>query len=326
MNFPLYSCVKARIVVQHKKNKDGFSPAKLKRRQIMKMNNYKNLKLKLAAFVVALIFLPAFSSLAVAQCAKFEGDKSPRKNELDAMVSSDLYQITVVNRSSSPISVKTYGFNTPNPGKTPYSTNTIAAGKSGRLGVSNDYYEGGTWGIQVGNSCIRYIADVGTLSGEMVKMNISYGMMTISYGLTDKELNCATYGYTSPTQDIDGVWKFEHSSGLLVYEGTLYISGRAGKVMTKYFDEDSNQTRTVEQRMILCQSASGMILLGFMPIIRETGATADYNADNFSMKRLPNGTFDIYNKDDGGSEGKVDIKDFRELTADNKVYLSRPYF
>src|SRR6185369_13745969 len=99
------------------------------------------------------------------------------------------------------------------------------------------------------------------------------------------------------SRSLDGVWTFEHSAGVLVHEAVLYISEGTGKVITKYFDENTNRTKTIEQRVVQCQSASGIMISGFLPMDWETGTTYDigYNADNFSMKRLPSGSLEIFN-------------------------------
>lgn len=276
----------------------------------------KNKNLQLVILALSFILSLSFTSVMAQNCPTFQGIKSSRQQELLAMVDNTTFQITVENRSKSAITVKLYHSVDANPGTTAFSTHQIAALSSSKL--TNLWYAG-DWGIQVNDSCIRYLADVGEVGSQK--------MMTIGYGM--KEGSCSDYGFTDPTRGIDGVWQFEHSAGLLVHEATLYMSGSSGKVITRFFDEDTDQTKTIEQQVKLCQSSRGIMLLGFMPMDWVTGTIGEsigYNADNFSMKRLPNGKLEIYNRDDSGSESKVEIKNFRELNASDETYLGRTYF
>lgn len=153
-------------------------------------------------------------------------------------------------------------------------------------------------------------------------------MLTIGYGAGD-EMDCAKFNLTKTSRNLDGVWTFEHSAGLIVHQATLYVSEGMGKVVTKYFSEDLGETQTIEQQVILCQSASGLMVLGFHPMdwaTGTTGAAVRYNADNFSMKRQPSGKFEIFNRDDNEVESKVDIKNVRELNAADMSYLAKTYF
>ena len=279
------------------------------------MKKSRNLQLTILVFGFILSF--AFTPVMAQNCPTFMGAKSPRRIELRALVDNTTFQITVVNSSLTAISVKLYHSDDANPGATAFSTHTVAARSSSKL--TNLWY-GGDWGIQVNNSCIRYLADVGTIETQR--------MMTVPYGLGD-EMDCAKYDFTKPSRNIDGVWTFEHSAGLIVHQATLYISEGAGKVVTQFFDENADQTQTVEQQVLLCQSASGLMILGFHPMESATGASGEairYNADNFSMKRQPNGKFEIFNRDDSGVESKVNIKNFRDLISTDMTYLERAYF
>ncbi|CAN5381980.1 hypothetical protein BH10ACI1_BH10ACI1_12310 [soil metagenome] len=277
----------------------------------------KNKNLQFMIFTLSFVLSLASSFVSAQNCPSFQGVKSSRQAELLAMVDNTTFQITVENRSRSAIIVKLYHSVDANPGTTAFSTHQIAARSSSKL--TNLWYAG-DWGIQVNNSCIRYLADVGDVGAQK--------MMTVGYGVGD-EMDCAKYNLTKLSRNIDGVWTFEHSAGLIVHQATLYVSEGMGKVVTKFFDENTEETQTIEQQVMLCQSASGLMILGFRPMDSATGTTGEsisYNADNFSMKRQPSGKFEIFNRDDSGVESKVDIKNFRELVAADMSYLERTYF
>lgn len=274
----------------------------------------KNKNLQLVIFALSFILSLALTSVMAQNCPPFEGVKSSRQKELLTLANNTTFQITVENQSKSPITVKIYHSVDANPGTTAFSTHQVAAKSSSKL--TNLWYAG-DWGIQINDSCVRYLADVGEVGSQR--------MMMVAFGTTQK--SCKELGFTEPREGIDGVWQFEHSGGVIVHEATLYMSENSGKVITQYYDEIEDQTQYVEQQVMLCQSSGGIMLLGSNQMNFLTGSKfISYNADNFSMKRMPNGKFEIYNDDGNGDKSKVDIKDFRELNDSDKKYLLRTYF
>jgi hypothetical protein len=60
----------------------------------------------------------------------------------------------------------------------------------------------------------------------------------------------------------------------------------------------------------MCQSSFGIVIIGFNPVDKDTGARGSslpYNADNFFLTRDTDGKLIAFNRDDGknGSEVKI---------------------
>ena len=301
------------LVLKGKNKITNFHLFRLKKRsKVMK----KNLKIySVLAGSLVVLFLTA-SVISAQNCPNFLGAKSKRQSELLNMVDNKTFMLYVKNKTDTPITVRVYHSRDETPGKSSFKQQTVAPRTTQR--IAGDAWFAGDWGVQINDSCIRYMADVGTTE--------SGGFLIVTYA--SEETTCKSLGYTEPARTIDGVWNFEHSSGLLVHQATLYMSDGNGKVITKFFDEDTNKTKVVEQKAMLCQSSSGLMVLGTLPMDFMTGITGEavkYDADNFSMKKMPNGSFEIFSSDENGGS-KADFLGFRELNTDDENYINRTYF
>ena len=93
-----------------------------------------------------------------------------------------------------------------------------------------------------------------------------------------------------------GVWKLSYSVGLVVHESQLSMTGPSGVMLTQFFDRESNQTKTILQKIELSSSAKGLVLLGSNPTNLDSGETdSTYSADNFRVAQRPDGTFEFRN-------------------------------
>jgi len=93
-----------------------------------------------------------------------------------------------------------------------------------------------------------------------------------------------------------GVWKLSYSVGFVVHESQLSMTGPSGVMLTQFFDGESNQTKTILQRIELWSSARGLVLLGSNPTDLDAGEKdSTYSTDNFRVAQRPDGTFEFRN-------------------------------
>lgn len=111
---------------------------------------------------------------------------------------------------------------------------------------------------------------------------------------------------------MSGVIEIRHyGHGGIAHEGILYMNGCTGKMLTSFFDTDTNQTQTVEQTMVLRSTKYGLVWLGYDPIYQDTRVPAKYNADNITMRRAVNGEWEVVNCDDANVCSEVEVISYK---------------
>jgi hypothetical protein len=105
-----------------------------------------------------------------------------------------------------------------------------------------------------------------------------------------------------------GVWRLQYSVHGIVYQSTLKMEGDSGKMLTSFFNVETNQTETVEQTMRLQPSAKGLLLLGYNPVDANSKTRhPTYSPDNFLFQITPNGKY-FQTCDDAGRCSPVEIE------------------
>lgn len=108
---------------------------------------------------------------------------------------------------------------------------------------------------------------------------------------------------------IDGVWKLQYSVGGIVYESALEMRGDRGKMLTRYFNVNTNKQEEAEQTIELQPSPHGILLLGSNPIDSETQKPhPTYSPDNFLFRVNPDGSRISHTCDDAGNCSPVEIE------------------
>ena len=91
-------------------------------------------------------------------CPPYEGAKMRRHLYAGAPYEGQgTAQIAVVNTTNQRVTIQLYHPDDPNPGQRPFSSTVIEPGQNAYLGP---HYYGADWGIQVDQSCIRYVGQV----------------------------------------------------------------------------------------------------------------------------------------------------------------------
>jgi hypothetical protein len=113
----------------------------------------------------------------------------------------------------------------------------------------------------------------------------------------------------NPAEYISGDFKLSWTVLASPYTGFLSMKGRIGKMRIQYFDEDANQSDTVDQIMVLASCTGGLILFGYNPTSASTNQRhPSYSADNLILKREVNGDMRIINEDDQGARVPVEME------------------
>ncbi len=106
----------------------------------------------------------------------------------------------------------------------------------------------------------------------------------------------------------DGTLKLRYSSGAVVHEGTLTMNGDSGKLLTSFFDINSNQTATVEQTIKLENTSRGLVLWGYNPVYPGTQIPfPNYAPDNFLLGVNPDGSINLRTCDDADNCSDVEV-------------------
>ncbi|MGK7884493.1 MAG: hypothetical protein AB4057_07685 [Crocosphaera sp.] len=107
-----------------------------------------------------------------------------------------------------------------------------------------------------------------------------------------------------------GCWKLIYSVGGIVHESFLVINGSGGKMLTTYFNTNTQRTDYVEQTMRLKNSPRGILILGYNPVYPNTSRRhPTYAADNFLLQVGTDGKVAIAMMDDAGYSSLVDVED-----------------
>jgi hypothetical protein len=116
----------------------------------------------------------------------------------------------------------------------------------------------------------------------------------------------------SPSEYIYGTYKITWTFQGLSYESALKMEGGSGKMLTTYFNPNTNSPDVVLQTMELRNCSFGLVLAGYNPRNPNTQRPhSTYNADNLLMRREPNGSLLIFNCDDQKNCSPATIKQIR---------------
>lgn len=139
-------------------------------------------------------------------------------------------------------------------------------------------------------------------------------LMTNGCVLVMPETETSVPSTVTPTNEIpssgqlQGTLNLRYSIAGIVYESTLTMDGDSGKMLTIYFNPNSNSTEIVEQTMKVKPSAQGLILLGYNPVYPGTQIQyPNYSADNFLFRVNPNGSQEFMTCDDTGRCSPVEV-------------------
>lgn len=108
----------------------------------------------------------------------------------------------------------------------------------------------------------------------------------------------------------DGTLKLRFSSSGVIHEGTLSMDGNSGKLLTRFFDSNRNQTATVEQIIKLENTFRGLVLWGYEPVYPGTQTPyPNYSTDNFLLGVNSDGSINLRTCDDAGNCSDVEVID-----------------
>ena len=114
---------------------------------------------------------------------------------------------------------------------------------------------------------------------------------------------------TNSDSSLDGIWKLQYSVNGIIYESGLEMRGNDGKMLTHFFDVNTNQSEMVEQTIELKPSPQGIVLFGSNPVYPGTQtAYPSYSPDNFLFRVNPDGSRIFYTCDDAGNCSPVEIE------------------
>jgi hypothetical protein len=106
-----------------------------------------------------------------------------------------------------------------------------------------------------------------------------------------------------------GCWRLTYQAGGIVHQSTLWMNGYNGTMRTNYWSPFSSRAETVEQRMGLVSSASGLIIAGSNPVWAGTSVRATfYSPDHFLFAIQPNGRYTAMTCDERLSCSPVIVK------------------
>lgn len=113
----------------------------------------------------------------------------------------------------------------------------------------------------------------------------------------------------SSNGSLDGIWKLQYSIHGIVHQSGLEMRGNDGKMLTRFFNVNTNQSEMVEQTIELKPSPQGIVLFGSNPVYPGTQtAYPSYSPDNFLFQINPDGSRIFYTCDDAGNCSPVEIE------------------
>ncbi len=133
----------------------------------------------------------------------------------------------------------------------------------------------------------------------------------IGLGTLALALACATpaRSQASCTIVLYGEWRLQFSSGEIVHDATLTMSGCTGNMRVSFYNVDTRQRETITQRMTLSQSAQGMRISGSYPVYYygTTRRHPDYVVDRLVYSVDPEGRATFRNCDVLGNCSPVEV-------------------
>jgi hypothetical protein len=132
---------------------------------------------------------------------------------------------------------------------------------------------------------------------------------------------------------LSGAFQLEYTPGTFVHQALLIMTGSSGKMRVRYFNPATERAEIVEMQMQFRRTLKGDIIEGYNPIEVKTGNEhPSYAADNFIIRRYPDGELRIFNVDDNQVATEVELvpietkKQFRELLRKFQWKLAIPQF
>jgi hypothetical protein len=100
---------------------------------------------------------------------------------------------------------------------------------------------------------------------------------------------------------------FSNSSS--VHYGRLVLgSNGRGLMRVSFYDARSGRQEAIDQVMVLQNSRVGLVLVGYNPVIAGTNRRhPTYAADNFIIRKQPNGDYLFFLLDDAGAQSPTEV-------------------